>query len=68
RVRFSGIPYNYPAERIYALDGTPREAFQPEIVVLLAGAASPDPILDCALAVLNGAAQVACNHPERPAF
>lgn len=68
RVRFSGIPYNYPAERIYALDGTPRETFQPEILVPLAGATSPDPILDCALAVLHGAAQAACNTPERREF
>jgi C-terminal processing protease CtpA/Prc len=68
RVRFSGIPYNYPAERIYALDGTPREVFRPEILVPLAGAASPDPILDCALAVLNGAAQAPCNNPERQEF
>ena len=68
RVRFSGIPYNYPAERIYAVDGTPREVFQPEIVVPLAGAASPDPILDCALAVLNDAPRAACSHPERQKF
>ncbi len=59
-LRFSGIPYNYPAERIYAVDGTPREVFQPDILVPLAGAASPDPILDCTLAVLRGASPATC--------
>jgi carboxyl-terminal processing protease len=63
RLRFSGIPYNYPAERIYALDGTPREVFRPDIIVPLAGADSADPILNCALSVLSYASATI---PEQP--
>jgi carboxyl-terminal processing protease len=59
-LHFSGIPYNYPAERIYTLDGTPRERFQPDIIVPLAGANSPDPILECAVAVLSSGNSQAC--------
>lgn len=60
RLRFSGIPFSYPAERIYTVDGTPRELFQPDIIVPLAGAKTPDPILECALAVLSDGTSEVC--------
>ena len=51
----SGIPYHYPAEQIYALDGTPREKFHRALVVDLNARDNDDPILQCGLAVLGGA-------------
>jgi carboxyl-terminal processing protease len=53
----SGIPYHFPAEQIFTLDGTPREQFRPTVLVDLHGRADNDPILECGLAVMNGASQ-----------
>jgi carboxyl-terminal processing protease len=41
----SAIRVNFPTERLYHLDGTPREKFAPRILVDLAGARGADPIL-----------------------
>jgi C-terminal processing protease CtpA/Prc len=48
----TGIGINVPAERLFQVDGTPREEFRPKVVVDLMGAAGTDPILSAALAVL----------------
>jgi len=54
----SGIPYHFPAEQIYTLGGTPREKFRPSVVVDLARGGN-DPILQCGLAILDGASNCA---------
>jgi C-terminal processing protease CtpA/Prc len=51
----SGITFGYPAERLFHVDGTPRERFEPTVSVDLAGedGAGRDPILARALDVLR---------------
>jgi C-terminal processing protease CtpA/Prc len=50
----TGIGINVPAERLYHVDGTPREAFQPRIVVDVArSAAGRDPFVIAALRALG---------------
>ena len=53
----SGIGFGYPAERLFHVNGTPRERFEPAVRVDLAGNDGPgrDPILDGALAALRSA-------------
>jgi len=53
----SGIPYHFPAEQIYTLDGMPREQFRPAVLVELSGGGTGDRILECGLKVMNGAMQ-----------
>ncbi len=49
----TGIGINLPSERLYHVDGTPREAFPPRVVVDVAGSQSgEDPFIAAALRVL----------------
>jgi carboxyl-terminal processing protease len=49
----TGIGLNLPAERLYHVNGTPREAFRPRVIVDVAGASSAaDPFVAAALRVL----------------
>lgn len=49
----TGIGLNLPAERLYHVDGTPREVFQPKVLVDPSPSSSdPDPFLAAALRVL----------------
>ncbi|MEI9996080.1 MAG: S41 family peptidase [Rhizomicrobium sp.] len=50
----SGITVQFPVERLYHLDGTPREKWTPPIPVDLAREAGDDPVLARGLAVLHG--------------
>jgi len=50
-LKFTGIPFNYPTERIYTMNDTPRERFRPDVAVELAGAKVADPILARALEI-----------------
>lgn len=45
---------HFPTERLYHLDGTPREHWAPPVLVDLARATGEDPILTRGLAVLHG--------------
>ncbi len=49
----SGIGVNFPVERLYHLDGRPRERFVPRELVDLATASGADPSLDRGIAVLR---------------
>jgi carboxyl-terminal processing protease len=50
----TGIGMNVPAERLYHVDGTPREAFRPKIGVDVAGSdGGQDPFLIAALRALG---------------
>ena len=50
----TGIGMNVPAERLYHVDGTPREAFRPRVVVDVVGAdAGEDPFVLAALRALS---------------
>ncbi len=50
----TGIGMNVPAERLYHVDGTPREAFRPKVVVDVVGAdAGEDPFVLAALRALS---------------
>jgi C-terminal processing protease CtpA/Prc len=49
-----GIGVNFATERLYHLDGTPREKWGPPVLVDLASATGEDPILARGLAVLRG--------------
>ncbi len=50
----TGIGLNLPAERLYHVNGTPREAFRPDVVVDLAEAPpGEDPVLAAALRALS---------------
>ena len=49
----SGIGVNFPTERLYHLNGTPRENFVPRVLVDLASATGPDPILARGIAALR---------------
>ena len=54
----SGIGFNFPVERLYHVNGQPREAYRPRVYVDLMPAgknptASADPVLQAALAVLQ---------------
>ena len=49
------IGINLPSERLYHIDGTPRETFQPAVLVEVGGAHSErDPFIEAALEVLMG--------------
>jgi carboxyl-terminal processing protease len=49
----TGIGISVPFERLYHVDGTPREAYQPPIVVdVTAAAPGRDPFIEAALGVL----------------
>ena len=50
----SGIGVNFPTERLYHLDGRPRENFVPRTLVDLATATGSDPILAQGIAALRG--------------
>jgi carboxyl-terminal processing protease len=52
----SGIGVNFSTEKLYHLDGTPREKWKPPVLVDLTGVNpdASDPILDRALQVLKG--------------
>jgi C-terminal processing protease CtpA/Prc len=51
----TGIGINLPAERLNHVDGTPREAFRPGVLVGVGQAAPPeDPFMAAALRVLGG--------------
>jgi carboxyl-terminal processing protease len=46
----TGIGINLPFERLFHVNGTPREAYQPKVVVDVAqGAPGRDPFIDAAL-------------------
>ncbi len=49
----SGIGVNFATERLYHLDGTPREKWKPPVFVDLATVTGDDPILERALQVLR---------------
>lgn len=51
----SGIGVSFPAEKLFHVDGDPREDFAPSVLVdlLAPGAASRDPILDAGLKTLR---------------
>jgi C-terminal processing protease CtpA/Prc len=49
----SGIGVSFPTERLYHLDGTPREKWAPPNLIDLATATGDDPVLDRALALLH---------------
>ena len=54
----SGIGFSFPVERLYHVNGQPREAYRPRVYVDLGPAskkksASADPVLQAALAVLK---------------
>ena len=50
----TGIGLNLPTERLYHVDGTPREAFQPRILVdVTSSNADPDPFISTARRVLG---------------
>jgi carboxyl-terminal processing protease len=49
----SGIGVNFPVERLYHMDGTPREKWVPPHLVDLTTARGDDPILAKALALLG---------------
>jgi C-terminal processing protease CtpA/Prc len=49
----TGVGISLPFERLYHVNGTPREAYQPSVVVDVAQAApGRDPFVDAALEVL----------------
>ena len=51
----TGVGLNLPAERLYHVNGTPREAFQPKVLVDITrsgGNAPPDPFIVAALRIL----------------
>lgn len=50
----SKIKLNYAAERLFHLNGTPREEFVPPVLVSLTGEESGDPILEIGTRVLGG--------------
>lgn len=51
----TGIGINLPTERLYHVNGTPREEFQPVVLVDVAGAGpNDDPFMSAALRVLTG--------------
>jgi C-terminal processing protease CtpA/Prc len=50
----SGIGVTFPTERLYHLNGTPREKFAPRELVDLTRASGDDPILARGIAVLRG--------------
>jgi C-terminal processing protease CtpA/Prc len=53
----SGIAVRVPNEKLFTVDGSPREAFVPEAVALTAETAEADPLLSAAVAALaSGAA------------
>ncbi|HEY7025743.1 MAG TPA: S41 family peptidase [Candidatus Limnocylindrales bacterium] len=50
----TGIGINLPYERLFHVNGMPREAFQPKVVVDVAqGAPGRDPFIDAALTVIT---------------
>ena len=49
----SGIGVNFPTERLYHLNGTPREKFVPRVLVDLARESGADPILERGIQVLR---------------
>ncbi len=49
----SGIGVHFPTERLYHLDGRPREIWAPPVLVDLATATGQDPIADAGLKVLK---------------
>jgi carboxyl-terminal processing protease len=62
----TGIGLNLPAERLYHVNGTPREAFRPQVLVDVTRAGpDEDPVLEAALRVL--AQQVAPSARPAPA-
>ena len=51
----TGIGINLPTERLYHVNGTPREEFQPVVLVDVAGAGpNDDPFMSAALRLLTG--------------
>jgi hypothetical protein len=49
----TGIGINVPTERLYHVNGTPREKFQPEVLIDVARAGpGRDPFVEAALQVL----------------
>lgn len=52
----SGLTAHLPTECLYHIDGTPRERWAPPVLVDLAGASGPDPVLARGLEVLRGMA------------
>jgi carboxyl-terminal processing protease len=49
----TGITMNVPTERLYHVNGTPREAFQPEVLVDVAASSTGDPFISAALRALG---------------
>jgi len=51
----TGIGINIPAERLYHVNGTPREEFEPRVLVdVVHAAVDPDPFVEAALETLAG--------------
>ncbi|RTQ49768.1 peptidase [Hymenobacter gummosus] len=53
RLPASGISFSIPVEKLYQLDGTPREQFEPKVTVKPAADPAQDPALDKALQLLR---------------
>ena len=49
----TGIGVNLPGERLYHVNGTAREAFQPSVLVDVTRPVDPDPFVAAALRVLK---------------
>lgn len=45
----SGIGFSFPVEKLFHVDGTPREFFRPKVYVDLSTSSGPDPVLEKAL-------------------
>lgn len=54
RLPHTGIVLNYAAEKLFHVNGTPREDFVPPVTVRLTGSGSDDPILESGIGTLRG--------------
>ena len=63
----TGIGLNLPTERLYHVDGTPREAFRPRVLVDVTRSNAPvDPFVEAALRVLAQRAKRGATEAPRP--
>ena len=49
----TGIKLNYAAEKLFHVNGTPREEFVPPVLVNLTGEEAGDPILETGISTLK---------------
>lgn len=62
----TGIKLNYAAERLFHVNGTPREDFVPPVLVNITGEETGDPILEVGISTLNGLLRRQPNRGMRP--